>query len=182
MFNPDGEKISREPQWKKSAELQRDEATLKKIASRNFERNISKERKPRPDLVDNFHWVIMRVRRMRKLTQEQFAREISEPLAAIKLAEEGILPEKDYVLVKKIESFLGITLIKEEIAKKPETIPAKKLAFEPDAAKRITIADLRRIREESSSMRGRVKERKEFSTPIEVDDDSEEPDLEDKER
>ena len=160
MFKPDGEKISREPQWKKNSELQRDESMLRKIADRNFERNFSKEKKPRPDLVDNFHWVIMRFRRQRKLTQEQFAREISEPLVAIKMAEQGILPEKDYILIKKIENFLGITLIKEEMAKKSEStiLPVKALKFEPDEAKRITIADLRRIREESSSMRGQTRE------------------------
>ena len=54
------------------------EITLKEIADRNYERTISQEKKPRPDLVDNFHWIIMRTRRLKKLTQEQLAEQLGE--------------------------------------------------------------------------------------------------------
>lgn len=165
MFNPYGEKTGREPQWKKSIELQRDDAKLRKIAEKNFEKKFSVERKPRPDLIDNFHWVITRFRRMKKITQEQLAKEIFEPVTAIQMAEQGIVPEKDYILVRKIENYLGITLIKEEKAREKEKSEqqdkndsAKKLTFEPHSSKNLTIADLRRIREESSSMRSQARE------------------------
>ena len=72
------------------------ETTLREIVDRNYETKQGHEKKPRPDLVDNFHWLIMRARRSKKLTQAQFAKEISESEAAIKMAEQGILPEDDY--------------------------------------------------------------------------------------
>src|SRR3989344_607900 len=148
MFSQNGEKTGREPQWKKSIELQKDDATLRKIVDKNFKKNFSTQRKPRPDLIDNFHWVITRFRRMKKVTQEQLAREISEPVAAIQMAEQGILPEKDYILVKKLENYLGIVLIKEErpmeiqkIEQQDKNIPSKTLTFEPHNSKNLTIAD-----------------------------------------
>ena len=148
MFKPDGEKITGEPQWKKNLELQKEEVSLKNIVEKNFEKNFSKEKRYRPDLIDNFHWVIMRVRRMKKITQEQLAKEISEPITAIKLAEEGILPNDDNKLVKKLENFLGITLIKEEsIVPETEVTSVKVLKFEPNEAKNLTIADLKKMKE-----------------------------------
>ena len=152
MFNSSGEKTGREPQWKKSIELQKGDATLRKIVDKNFKKNFPTQRKPRHDLIDNFHWVITRFRRMKKVTQEQLARDISEPLAAIQMAEQGILPEKDYVLVKKLENYLGIILIKEEAKAEEQTenktTEIKTLTFEPHGSKNLTIADLRRIKEQ----------------------------------
>ena len=152
MFSSSGEKTGREPQWKKSIEMQKDDATLRKIVDKNFKKNFTIQRKPRPDLVDNFHWVITRFRRMKKVTQEQLARDISEPVAAVQMAEQGILPEKDYVLVKKLENYLGIVLIKEEAKAEEQTenktTEIKTLAFEPHGSKTLTIADLRKIKEQ----------------------------------
>ena len=70
------------------------------------------EKKPRPDLVDNFHWLIMIERRKRKLTQEQLAKEIGESETVIKMAEQGFLPEDDYKIITKLESFLGVKIRK----------------------------------------------------------------------
>ena len=162
MFNQSGEKKGHEPQWKKSIETQKDDATLRKIIDKNFKKNFSMQRKPRPDLIDNFHWVITRFRRMKKVTKEKLARDISEPLAAVQMAEQGVLPERDYILVKKIENYLGINLIKEENPVKQESSLPKTLTFEPHSSKNLTIADLRRIREEKSSMRGQFREEKSF--------------------
>src|SRR3989344_8405503 len=165
MFSPNGEKTGREPQWKKSIETQKDDATLRKIIDKNFKKNFSMQRKPRPDLIDNFRWVITRFRRMKKVTQEQLARDISEPLAAVQMAEQGVLPERDYILVKKIENYLGIVLIKEEKTKEQgenKIMEIKTLTFEPNSSKNLTIADLRRIREEKSSMLGQFREEKNF--------------------
>ncbi|MFH1311009.1 MAG: helix-turn-helix domain-containing protein [Nanoarchaeota archaeon] len=141
------------------------ETTLRQIVDRNYEKNIQAEKKPRPDLVDNFHWVIMRERRMKKITQEQLAKEISESEAAIKMAENGILPDDSYKLVKKLESFLGINIIKSEIRKtiseEPQKQPARILKFDPATVQNFTISDLKRIkdeREKNSSTRGQIKE------------------------
>lgn len=153
MYNPSGDKKGWEPTWKKSVETQKEDSALRKIADKNFEKKVSIQRKPRPDLIDNFHWVIMRVRRSKKITQEQFAREISEPLAAIKMAEEGILPERDYTLIKKIENYLGVVLIKEELPKPEQRMPTpqKSLNFDLHSSRNLTIADLRRIKEENKN-------------------------------
>lgn len=148
----------------KEFEKKREDVNLRKIVDRNYEKFIPLEKMPRPDLIDNFHWVIMRARRLKKLTQEQLARELSESEAAIKMAEQGILPEDDYRLVSKIESFLGINLrkitekkpdeiresVREKIYEIPEETPARVIKFDPVMAKNITIADLRRMKEEVS--------------------------------
>ncbi len=178
MSYPDEWKPNTETRWRRSVEVQKANLNLKKIVSKNIEQTTSTAKKPRPDLVDNFHWVIMRFRRQKKLTQEQFAKEIDEPLADVIRAEQGILPEKDYILVRKMENSLGIRLIKDATLKienpTPEKLLPKVLKFEPNVTKELTIADLRRIKEERSSMRGqskeernsldvsRIKERKEF--------------------
>ncbi len=59
-------------------------------------------------MVDNFHWIIMRARRARKLTQKQFAEAIEESEEAIKMAEKGVLAKNDLVLVNKIENHLEL--------------------------------------------------------------------------
>ena len=135
----------------KETEKQNTNLILKQIADQNYKKFISSEQKPRLDLVENFQWVILRARKFRKLTTEQLAREISESEAAIKMVERGILPEDDYRLINKLESFLGITLVKNpayqntEISEKQ---PARILKFDPIMAKNITISDLKRMKEE----------------------------------
>ncbi|HEB46976.1 MAG TPA: hypothetical protein ENI22_00720 [Candidatus Pacearchaeota archaeon] len=135
-------------------ELRKDSKTeinLSKIVDRNFESKVSNEKRPRPDLVDNFHWIIMRVRRLKKLTQKKLAQEISESEVAIKMAERGVLPEDDYRLVNKLESFLGIKIIKTKIQKLPEKQPVRIIEFDPSSVQNLTIADLKRIKEEKEA-------------------------------
>jgi ribosome-binding protein aMBF1 (putative translation factor) len=138
-----------------------EDINLKKLVDKNYEKFMPVEKKPRPDLIDNFHWIIMRARRRKKLTQEQLARELSESETAIKMAEQGILPEDDHRLVNKLESFLGINLRRNPGKKPDETrefineggssmenkAPARVIKFDPVMAKNITIADLKRIKE-----------------------------------
>lgn len=136
----------------KKSEETKAEITLKEITDRNYEKAITKEKRLSSELVDNFHWIIMRVRRMKKLTQEQLAKEISESTAVIKMAEKGILPEDDYRLVNKLESFLGIKIIKDEARDKlagiQEKQPVRVLRFDKEAMQNLTIADLKEMKEE----------------------------------
>lgn len=123
--------------------------SLKELVDKNYKEKIKENKGPRTDLVDNFHWIIMRARRLKKLTQKELAKEISEAEAAIIMAEKGILPEDDYKLVKKLESYLGVNLIKNETRKSLATQkepPARILKIDPDSMKNLTIDDLRRIR------------------------------------
>ena len=180
MYNHGEWSSSPETKWKRNIDVQKENLNLKKVISKNVEKADSNAKKPRPDLVDNFHWVIMRFRRQKKLTQEQLAKEISEPLADIMRAEQGILPEKDYILVRKIENCLGIRLIKDATLKIENPVTPEKpvlnvLKFKQDVTKGLTIADIKRIQEERKSFDvSRIKERKEFETPSGMEEKSEE--------
>ena len=140
------------------------ETTLKEIVDKNYEMMVSQEKKPRPDLVDNFHWIIMRARRLKKLTQEQLAKEISESVAAIKMVEQGILPEDDYRLVNKLEAFLGINLVK-GVSKipefSPERSPARIIKFDTQTMKDLTISDLKRMKEQTEEIGESLEENQE---------------------
>ncbi|MDP3987501.1 MAG: hypothetical protein Q8P81_04730 [Nanoarchaeota archaeon] len=122
------------------------ETTLREIVDRNYMDKSPREVRPRPDLVEHFHWVIMRARRSRKMTPEQLAKEISESVAAVKMAEQGILPDDDYRLIKKLESFLGIRLAKDNVPR-PEGQTTRRVEFDPISLKTLTIDDLKRMKE-----------------------------------
>jgi len=148
----------------KKYEKTKTETTLKDVIDKKYEILASKEKKLRPDLVDNFHWIIMRTRRLKKLTQEQLAQEISESIAAIKMAEQGILPEDDYRLVNKLEGFLGIKLTK-GVSKIPEFIPEKSPAriikFDKKTMQDLTIDDLKGIKEQTEKIGESLEENQE---------------------
>ncbi|MBT96967.1 MAG: hypothetical protein QF567_02535 [Candidatus Pacearchaeota archaeon] len=131
--------------------LKKQETNLKGIIDRNFGINFKQEEEElKDDLINNFHWVIMRARRSRKLTQEQLAKEIEEPVIAIQMAEKGILPEDNFRFVNKLESFLKIRLLKEEVAERIKKEP-KKLDLNKDSTRELTISDLQEMKEERES-------------------------------
>lgn len=66
--------------------------------------NVTKE------LVDNFHWEITKARKSRNLTRLQLANTLNVPEHAIKLLETGELPSDDFILINKVQHFLGINL------------------------------------------------------------------------
>ena len=134
------------PSDRETPEKKEQEVTLREIVDRNYEQRMPKKVGPRPEMIDNFHWVVMRARRMKKLTQAQLAKQIAESEAAIKMAEQGVLPEDDYRLVNKLENYLGIKIIRPEFTK--QINPPKRLGFDMDKAKILTIDDLRRLKEE----------------------------------
>jgi len=57
-------------------EKKEQEVTLREIVDRNYEQRIPKKVGPRPEMINNFHWIIMRARRMKKLTQAQLAKQV----------------------------------------------------------------------------------------------------------
>jgi ribosome-binding protein aMBF1 (putative translation factor) len=154
-----------EPERKDKAE-----ELLKEVADKNYEQKLQEQETLRPDLVDNFHWIIMRARRLKKLTQEQLAKHISEPEAAIRMAEKEIVPE-GYSLIIKLEKFLEVKLRKN--ASYPEekeiTEPHREeqfgiKGFDPKDLDNITIADLKRMKDEREAkiLEGsKIKEEKE---------------------
>ncbi len=138
------------------AKREKQDVSLREIVDRNYEEKMKDmEKRPRLDLIDNFHWTIMRARRAKKISRERLAQEISESVAAIKMAEQGILPEDDYRIVNKIESFLNIRLRKRDFSYKEENkpSPARILKLDSETAKNLTIADLKKMKKMKESVK-----------------------------
>jgi ribosome-binding protein aMBF1 (putative translation factor) len=163
----------------KSEELLKQESDLRIIVEEKFKKNLEKRNVSQlsgySDLVRNFHWIIMRARRIKHLTQKQLAEAISVPEIAIKTIEQGILHDNSERLIKKIENYLGIKITKkQEPAFQPKEIKEEKSASDiPEPAtltseknldesfnetgtkidfdllnsKNLTIADLREMKE-----------------------------------
>ena len=179
------------PREPEKPELKRQEKSLREIVDRNYEEKIKKQDlslKSRPDLVDKFHWIIMRVRRVKGLSQKQLAEAIKETEAAIKMAEQGLVPE-GYEFIDKLERFLKVKLIKErnlyrgswnretilnntnlkernqQTLSQPQKIPEhsqKTLSlFDKQSLDSLTIADLQRIKREREKNRPSVTDLKE---------------------
>ena len=102
------EKIENKP---KSPELEKQENDLKRIVEENFNKTAQENQDSKINLVDNFNWIIMRARRKRHMMRQQLAEKISEPELAIKSLENGIYPINKRI-IKKIEDYLGIKLLK----------------------------------------------------------------------
>ena len=86
---------------------------LKQVVDTNYMETL-KEVEPREDLLKNFHWVVMRARRKKHLTQGQFAEALGEPEIAIKTFEQGVIGSEGDALIKKVEKFLDINLYSEK--------------------------------------------------------------------
>ncbi|PIN90608.1 hypothetical protein COU57_03055 [Candidatus Pacearchaeota archaeon CG10_big_fil_rev_8_21_14_0_10_32_14] len=96
---------------KKKKEIANYNLTLKEIIDKNYEKKfVNISGKPLVPLIDNFHWIIMRTRRDKKMSQAQLALEIGESEIAIRMAEQGKMPEDNVRLVKKLESYLNILI------------------------------------------------------------------------
>lgn len=133
----------------KKETLKKQEVTLRDLVDKKFDRFVKDEVKKRDDLIDNFHWVIMRARRHKKWSVSQLAREIQEPERVIKMAEQGILPE-GYDVVIKLETILGVNLLKPGVV---ETLQRQKnLGFDKITTKTLTIQDLQAMRDNDPGM------------------------------
>ena len=142
------------------------EPTLRDLVDKKFKTNTFQTPS---DLVPNFHWTIQQLRRVRRVTREQFAKGIGESEAIVRLVEEGILPNGDYKIINKIEGFFGVSLRKGsnlsvpqprkfsldnsliEKERKEEIPQPKKLSFTMPATKELKIGDLKnmKIKQES---------------------------------
>ena len=145
-----------------------DEVTLREIVDRNFQDRITTKKLPRSDLIENFHWVIMRARRSKKLTPEQLAKQIGEPALAIKVAEQGNLPDDGYLLVGKLESALGINILKKEVAERIRFQKSDKLTFEDENTKMLTLDDLRELKKKREAELIQRKENEAISESEEI--------------
>lgn len=137
--------IKKELARREKVEIQ--DVTLKDIINKNFESQTPVKEKPKIELIDNFHWIILRARKKKHLTQGQLASEIHESEAAIKMIETGQLPEDDFRLVNKIENFLGVRIREDEGYEfVMENEPVRVLDFDRKAMENLTISDLQEMK------------------------------------
>lgn len=144
-------------------ELKKQETTLKEIVDRNYEERAEtkgiKSKGKAEELVDNFHWILMRVRRLKKITPEEVASDINESASAIKMLEKGVLSDNYIDLVKKLEVYYNVKLIKDEFREKVKTpitvvndaelLGKPEDIFTEDKSRALTISDLRSLRKKS---------------------------------
>ncbi len=93
------------------------------------------------DLVDNYHWIVARERKAKNMTRKQLGNSVGVSENEIKLIENGTYPFRDYVLINKIQSALGINLRRDdkdfssEIASNPShtyKIPIREKVIDKD--------------------------------------------------
>lgn len=153
---------------------QRIDKSLKDVIDEKFSQRIFGSLKARKDLIENFHWLLMRVRRAKKITQKQLAEIIEEPELAIKMAEEGFIADNSDTLVRKLENYFKIRLFREGspgflnqptfktgvretfIPESPERQRArenfeKEANFDIETSRVLTIADLQEINRKKES-------------------------------
>lgn len=124
-------------------ELEKQEVNLRDLVDKKFEKFVKEDVKKRDDLIDNFHWIIMRARRAKKWSISRFASEINEPERVLKMAEQGIMPD-GYDIVNKFETVLGINILKPEVKERLKN-KKRQLGFDDISTKTITISDLKEM-------------------------------------
>src|SRR3972149_5688476 len=157
-------------------ELKKEEESLRKIIDRNYEEKMRRQDlslKSRPDLIDKFHWIIMRVRRGKGFTQKQLAEAIKETEAAIKMAEQGIVPE-GYDLMDKLERFLRVKLIKERTSSRLGQSKERNLYRSSGLNKNQTNSNIIELKEKTRLSVAELKERNQqaFSQPQKIPEHS----------
>ncbi len=160
------------------------EVSLRELVDRNLK---AKQIQSHPDLIENFHWTIQRIRRNRKITREQFSKGIGESEATVRMIEQGVLPENNYKIISKIESYLGVTLRKAGTTGFPNTEtreptrrfgspiavsePPRRLGFDRDSASQLKIADLKEMKKKQEDGKQEIshsliKDKREAKKPI----------------
>lgn len=129
--------------------LKKDDVSLRDLIDKKFDKFVKNTLKKREDLVDNFNWIIMRARRLKKITTNQLAQEMGESERVIKMAEQGVLPEGDYVIVKKLQDILGIQILQPGVAAELER-QRKQLGFDNYSTKTLTLSDLQKMEKEEA--------------------------------
>ncbi len=135
------------------------EVSLRDLVDQKFKNRAIQSN---PDLANNFHWIIQRIRRARKITREEFAKGINEPESTVRMIEQGILPENNYKIITKIEEYLKINLRKPGASGFPDTTPSrkfvldesltekeqpKKFSLDRETTKQLKISDLREMKQ-----------------------------------
>lgn len=91
-----------------------EESRIREQRLKELEKNPKLELpvKEQLNLIDHFHWEIMKNRRRKGLSQKQLAEAMGESELLVDLLEKGRIPENSEVLIKKLEQFFQINLRK----------------------------------------------------------------------
>lgn len=100
--------------------LEKESAYLTELRKRGVREEVKKNPIETSNMLENFHWTVMRERRARHMSIKQLAEAISEPEPMLKLLEEGALPRERERIVQKLEDYFKIKLTKQ-----PQTFPAE---------------------------------------------------------
>lgn len=142
------------------------EPNLRDLVDEKFKH---KEAMVHPDLVENFHWTIQRIRRTRRITREAFAKAIGESEATVRMIEQGFLPDNNYRVLTKVENYLGVSFRKKDSgfpdtdAKRfvldnslisEEDKEPKRLGFDYNSVQKLKIGDVKNMKkpEENNSV------------------------------
>ena len=133
-------------------ELEAQNEMLRSVVERNLREGIIGEAKNNVELMDNFHWILMRARRRKCLTRSQLSEKIKEPESAIAALEKGLIPPNSERLINKLENYLSVNVRKRkrgenEIEMLKEKIVKEGVEFDELTTKTLTIEDLRELKE-----------------------------------
>ena len=136
--------------------------------------SLAKKRNIPLSLVDNFDWLIMIERRKRKMDRKQLADAIGESETAIKMIENKEMPDDAFKIISKIEQYFNIKLKKEttnlqtQERKNRDMEPARILNLDKEAIEKLTIADLREMKEEQEKAEKLLSTSHESDNEIEI--------------
>ncbi|MEA3414052.1 MAG: hypothetical protein U9Q99_00805 [Nanoarchaeota archaeon] len=103
-----------QPKSVKKHEYSKQDTELKDLIEKNLKEKRIVTGESTQDLIDKFHWAIMRKRRSLKLTRKELAEKIQEQEIVIETLERGDLPRNYVESLKKIENYLSLRLFKEQ--------------------------------------------------------------------
>jgi ribosome-binding protein aMBF1 (putative translation factor) len=95
------------------------------------------------ELIDNFHWTVIRARKSMNLSRKQLGDAIGATEADLRILENGELPSDDFILINKVQNFLKINLRRD--GKSFSEMPLRPVSTE------VTLASLQRAKEKEQS-------------------------------
>lgn len=119
---------------------------LKEIVNKKFKNSFTESINTNKNLVRNFHWIVMRARRLKKITLSELSKKIAVPEEVLKKIEKGFVPEENFDIIRKLEVYLCIQVLTNEAQKTLDSIQNRKFGFDDVITKSLTIDDLREMK------------------------------------
>jgi ribosome-binding protein aMBF1 (putative translation factor) len=90
-----------------------------------YKNNVVKE------LIENFQWEILHARKVKNITRKQLANAVGINEEMMKMIENGILPEDNFIIINKVQDYLHINLRRDGKSFSPSVVPKTTPKFEP---------------------------------------------------